>query len=95
MKPRSEGFGNEPMKMFQLDPPIPVFLIEGPPRNWPAGKATCVAWIDYSQEHNTLWKCALDDGGEVWDVPQSHVRLQINGSMLRGPKAAKAGQASG
>jgi hypothetical protein len=50
---------------------------------WPAGKAIAIAWIDYSQEHSTLFKVAMDDGGEIWDVPQSHVRLQTNISMRR------------
>jgi hypothetical protein len=67
--------------ILQLDPPIPVFVVEG----WggPGGEADCFAWVDYSQEHFTLWKVAMRVGGAVFDVPQSHVRAQFNISMGR------------
>lgn len=71
--------------ILQLDPEIPVFVIKGD-GGWPEGPGYCIGWIDYSQEHSTLWKVAMDDGGEVWDVPQSHVRLQFNISMQRHPR---------
>lgn len=67
--------------MIQLNPPIPVTVVAG--SGWPTGSGMAIGWIDYSQEHNTLWICAMDDGGEVWTVPQSHVRLQFNVSMGR------------
>lgn len=67
--------------ILQLDPFIPVLVIEG--YGWPAGKGVAVGWIDYSEEHSTLWKIAMDADGEIWDVPQSHVRLQSNISMGR------------
>lgn len=60
---------------------IPVDVVEG--YGWPAGKGFCLAWLDYSQEHFTLWRVAMDTDGEVYDVPQSHVRLQNNVSMGR------------
>jgi hypothetical protein len=67
--------------LVQLDPPIPVVIVKGD--GWPEGKATCVGWIDYSQEHFTLWKCAFDLDGQVWDIPQNFVRLQANPSLGR------------
>jgi hypothetical protein len=62
--------------IVQLNPTIPVFT--------PRGPGHCVAWIDYSQDHNTLWKVMLDDGGEVWDFPQSDIRGVENFSLGRG-----------
>ncbi len=62
--------------ILQLNPPIPVFTTQG--------SGQCVAWIDYSQDHNTLWKVILDGTGEVWDFPQSQIRGVENFSMGRG-----------
>ena len=73
------------MKMLQLDPPIPVVVVKGSlaGQNWPEGRGYAVGWIDYSQEHFTLWKVAMDHDGVIWDIPQSEVRLQKNPSMGR------------
>jgi hypothetical protein len=65
--------GKQPI--YQLDPPIPVFT--------DMGAGYCVAWIDYSQEHDTIWKVCLNATGEFWDLPQSRVRGQTNISMGR------------
>lgn len=37
--------------MLQLNPPIPC--------ETPKGSAFCIAFIDYGQEHDTLWKCII------------------------------------
>ena len=68
--------------ILQLSPPIPVFI---PPSDnaWPSGGGYCLGWIDYSQEHATLWKVAFDEDGKLWDIPQPFVRLQKNASMER------------
>lgn len=79
--------------MLQLDPPIPVFIVAG--NGWPEGSGYAMGWIDYSQEHFTLWKVAMDAGGAVFDVPQSHIRLQFNVSMGRVRQAATEGIAHG
>ena len=72
------------MSFTQLNPPIPVHVIaKSTSRTWPEGPGYAIAMIDYSQEHSTLWKVAMQAGGEVWDVPQSYVRLQHNISMER------------
>lgn len=73
------------MTILQLNPSIPVEIIGKPygEKAWPHGKGLCVALIDYSEEHFTLWKVAMDESGEIYDVPQSHVRLQTNISMGR------------
>lgn len=62
--------------ILQLNPAIPVYI----PSRQQEGYA--IALIDYSQEHFTLWKVALENG-EIWDIPQSGVRLQKNISMGR------------
>ena len=62
--------------MLQLNPPIPVWV---PSRNQ---SGFCVGWIDYTQEHDTLWKTILADG-TIWDLPQSEVRGIENTTMGR------------
>lgn len=62
--------------IMQLNPVIPVFVVS---KNI-AGYA--FAMIDYSQEHNTLYVCGLDNG-EVWTAPQSDIRMQKNWSLGR------------
>lgn len=62
--------------LLQLNPPIPC--------ETPKGAAFCIAFIDYGQEHDTLWKCIITSTGEVWDVPQPQVRGVKNVSMGRG-----------
>jgi hypothetical protein len=63
------------LKIYQCDPTIPV--------NTPKGSGYCIAWIDYSQEHDTLWKCVINSTGQVWDFPQNLVRGVKNISMNR------------
>jgi hypothetical protein len=62
--------------MLQLNPPIPVEVIG-------KGKGYAVAWLDYSQEHDLLWGCFMDDTREFWIVPNRLIRAQINWSMGR------------
>src|SRR5580692_5608870 len=66
------------MKMLQLNPSIPVMTPHGP--------GFAVGWIDYSQEHDTIWKCCITQTGDFWDLPQSQVRGIENITMGR-PKA--------
>lgn len=79
--------------IVQLDPMIPVLVVAAPGNHvgravWPGGLGFAVALTDYSQEHPTLWKVAMQDGGVVWDVPQSYIRLRWNASMERMPCTA-------
>lgn len=62
--------------LLQLNPPIPVFVEE-------KGPGYAIGWNDYSQEHHLGWLIAFDDTGEVWEVPNPKVRLQVNYSMGR------------
>ena len=66
-----------------LNPSIPVVVIE-------QGTGECIGWIDYGPEHHLLWIVALDAGGEVWQVPNTQIRLCRNPSMLRHWKEGKS-----
>jgi hypothetical protein len=68
--------------ILQLDPPWPVTTSKG------AGFA--MALIDYSQEHDTLFKVCITETGEFWDLPQSQVRGVQNISMGRMKKNVPA-----
>lgn len=69
------------MAFTQLDPPLPVHVVD-------RGKGCAIAVIDYGPEHNLLWVVGMDEGGEIWCVPNPQVRLQTNWSMGRTKKAA-------
>lgn len=66
------------MSFTQLHPPIPLHVHD-------RGKGTAIAVIDYGPEFDLLWVTAMDDGGEIWCVPNPHVRMQANWSMGRRP----------
>jgi hypothetical protein len=72
----------ETSMILQLNPTIPVW-VEARDGAWPGGNGYAIALMDYSQEHNTLWLVAMDDNGQMWWVPQSHIRMQFNPSMGR------------
>lgn len=60
----------------QLDPPLPVIVLE-------KGSGLAFAVIDYGVEHNLIWVTALDTTGEIWCAPNPKVRLQANWTMGR------------
>jgi len=62
--------------MIQLDPMIPIFRISDKME----GYAFLV--IDYSQEHNLLFTCAMDDG-EIWTLSNKEIRFCKNTSLDR------------
>ncbi len=64
------------MAFTQLDPPIPLTVID-------KGDGYAVAVIDYGQEFDLLWVVALSDSGEIWSAPNPQVRMQSNWSMGR------------
>lgn len=70
------------MCFTQLDPPIPVHVVD-------RGSGLAFAVIDYGPEHNLLWVTGMDEGGEVWCVPNPQVRLQANWSMGRSKASPK------
>jgi len=62
--------------MLQLNPMIPVYSIE----HQMEGYAFLV--IDYSQEHDLLFTCALDNG-EIWTISNKKLRFCKNPSLDR------------
>jgi len=62
--------------IVQLNPMIPIYRVS----DGMEGYAFLV--IDYSQEHNLLFTCAMDDG-EVWTLNNKELRFQKNISLDR------------
>jgi hypothetical protein len=62
--------------IVQLNPMLPVTIID-------KGAAYAFAMIDYSQEHDLLFVCAMQETGQIWCISNRHVRLQMNVSMGR------------
>ena len=62
--------------MLQLNPMIPIMRIN----DGMNGYAFLI--IDYSQEHNLLFTCAMDDG-EIWTLSNKEIRFQKNISLER------------
>ena len=60
----------------QLNPTIPIIRISD------GMKGYAFLVIDYSQEHNLLFTCAMDDG-EIWTLSNQEVRIQKNISLGR------------
>ncbi len=61
--------------IVQLNPQIPLWTEKG------TGYA--IAIIDYSQDHHLHFVVALDDGGEIWVMPNHKVRSIKNYSLGR------------
>lgn len=76
------------MSFQQLDPPLPVHVID-------KGAGYAFAVIDYGQEHNLIWVTAINDTGEIWCAPNPRVRLQANWTMGRTRPPAVAAAAAG
>lgn len=62
--------------MLQLNPMIPILRMS----DGMEGYAFLV--IDYSQEHNLLFTCAMDNG-EIWTLNNKEIRFQTNISLER------------
>jgi hypothetical protein len=62
--------------MLQLNPMIPIIRV----KDGMEGYAFLV--IDYSQEHNLLFTCAMDDG-EIWTLSNYDIRFCKNISLDR------------
>jgi hypothetical protein len=60
----------------QLNPMIPIFRVSDNME----GYAFLV--IDYSQEHNLLFTCAMDNG-EIWTLSNKDIRFCKNISLGR------------
>ena len=62
--------------MLQLNPMLPIVRVSDNME----GYAFLV--IDYSQEHNILFTCAMDNG-EIWTLSNQEIRFQKNISLNR------------
>jgi hypothetical protein len=62
--------------ILQLDPMIPILRVS----DGMEGYAFLV--IDYSQEHNLLFTCAMDNG-EIWTLTNKEIRFCKNISLER------------
>ena len=60
----------------RLDPPLPLAT--------PKGSALAHVMIDYGAEHDLVWFCIQNDGGEIWCWNNRDVRGHENISMKRG-----------
>lgn len=51
-----------------------------------SGRGWAYAWKDVGVDGHRLWVIVLDDTGEVVDVPQPEIRVDMNWSLgRRGP----------
>lgn len=62
--------------MLQLNPWIPII------RNSDKMAGFAFLVIDYSQEHDLLFTCAMDNG-EIWTLSNHDIRMQKNISLGR------------
>ena len=76
------------MSFQQLDPPLPVHVLD-------KGAGFAFAVIDYGQEHNLIWVTAINETGEIWCAPNPRVRLQANWTMGRKKPAAVVARENG
>ena len=62
--------------ILQLNPMIPIIRVND------GMEGFAFLGIDYSQEHNLLFTCAMDDG-EIWTLSNKEIRFQTNISLER------------
>ena len=62
--------------MLQLNPMLPII------RNSDGMKGFAFLVIDYSQEHDLLFTCAMDDG-EIWTLSNKEISFANNISLNR------------
>jgi len=62
--------------MLQLSPMIPMVRVSD------GMKGYAMLVIDYSQEHDLLFTCAMDNG-EVWTLGNKDIRMNVNITLNR------------
>jgi hypothetical protein len=62
--------------MLQLNPMIPIVRVSD------SMKGYAFLVIDYSQEHDLMFTCAMDNG-EIWTLKNGEIRMQQNISLGR------------
>lgn len=71
----------------QLHTPLPVHV---PGK----GSGLALAVVDYGVEHHLIWVTAMDDGGEIWCIPNPKIRMAANWTFDRRKDAASTANAS-
>lgn len=64
------------MAMLQLNPMIPIVRVSDRMEGY------AFVLIDYSQEHNLLYVCAMDNG-EIWTLNNKEIKFCKNISLDR------------
>ena len=64
--------------IVQLNPMLPIYRLSD------GLKGFIFLVIDYSQEHNLIYSCAMENG-EIWTLNNKEIRFQKNISMERKP----------
>lgn len=59
------------MSLTQLDPPIPVDVLD-------RGRGYALAVIDYGLDHRLIWVVAIAETCEIWCAPNPKVRIAPN-----------------
>lgn len=62
--------------MLQLNPTLPIIRVSD------GMKGFAFLVIDYSQEHDILYSCIMDNG-EIWTLSNREIRAQENVSLGR------------
>lgn len=62
--------------MLQLNPTIPIFRLSDSMGGY------AFVLIDYSQEHDLLFVCAMDNG-EIWTLSNREIRIVNNITLGR------------
>ena len=62
--------------MLQLNPMLPIIRVSD------SMKGYAFLVIDYSQEHDILYSCVMDNG-EIWTLYNREIRAQENISLGR------------
>jgi len=62
--------------IHQLNPTIPIVRVSDSMKGW------AFLVIDYSQEHDLLFTCAMDNG-EIWTLNNQAIRIDKNISLNR------------
>jgi len=62
--------------LLQLNPMLPMVRVSD------SMKGYAFLIIDYSQEHDLMFTCAMDNG-EIWTLKNSDIRMDVNMTLGR------------
>jgi len=62
--------------LLQLNPMLPIVRVSD------SMKGYAFLIIDYSQEHDLMFTCAMDNG-EIWTLKNSDIRMGVNITLGR------------